>query len=72
MLCVRTEPELEPWCNEVAIVGGAVVPPLTGHMADLIGLRAALFVPGICYAGILAYGIYARRPAALCANPSAS
>ena len=25
----------------VAIVGGAVVPPLTGHMADLIGLRAA-------------------------------
>jgi MFS transporter, FHS family, L-fucose permease len=46
----------------VAIVGGAVVPPLTGHMADLIGLKAALFVPAICYAGILAYGIYARRP----------
>jgi len=56
----------------VAIVGGAVVPPLTGHMADLIGLRAALFVPAICYAGILAYGIYARRPVALSANPSAS
>ena len=47
----------------VAIVGGAVVPPLTGHMADLIGLPAALLVPAICYAGILAYGIYARRPA---------
>jgi len=47
----------------VCIVGGAVVPPLTGHMADLIGLKAALFVPAICYMGILAYGIYARRPA---------
>ena len=47
----------------VAIVGGAVVPPLTGHMADLIGLKAALFVPAICYVGILSYGIYARRPA---------
>ena len=46
----------------VAIVGGAVVPPLTGHMADVIGLKAALFVPAICYAGILGYGIYARRP----------
>ena len=48
----------------VAIVGGAIVPPLTGHVADLIGLKAALLVPAICYAGILSYGIYARRPAA--------
>ena len=48
----------------VCIVGGAVVPPLTGHMADLIGLKGALLVPAICYLGILAYGIYARRPAA--------
>jgi len=48
----------------VAIVGGAVVPPLTGHAADLFTLRTALLVPAVCYAGILAYGIYARRPAA--------
>ena len=47
----------------VAIVGGAVIPPLTGHAADLIGLKAALLVPALCYAGILSYGIYARRPA---------
>jgi MFS transporter, FHS family, L-fucose permease len=52
----------------VAIVGGAVVPPLTGHMADLIGLKAALLVPAICYAGILSYGIYARRPAVAAAT----
>ena len=48
----------------VAIVGGAVIPPLTGHTADVFSLRAALVVPAICYVGILAYGIYARRPAA--------
>lgn len=48
----------------VAIVGGAIVPPLTGFVADLIGLRLALLVPALCYAVIVAYGIYARRPAA--------
>jgi FHS family L-fucose permease-like MFS transporter len=46
----------------VAIVGGAIVPPITGHFADLEGLRAALVVPAACYAVILAYGVYARRP----------
>lgn len=48
----------------VAIVGGAVVPLITGHTADLVGLKSALFVPAICYAGILSFGIYARRPKA--------
>jgi FHS family L-fucose permease-like MFS transporter len=48
----------------VAIVGGAVIPPLTGHIADVFTLRTALIVPAICHVGILAYGIYARRPAA--------
>jgi MFS transporter, FHS family, L-fucose permease len=47
----------------VAIVGGAIVPPLTGHVADLTSLRFALAVPALCYAVILSYGIYARRPA---------
>lgn len=45
----------------VAIVGGAIVPLITGHAADLMGLKAALIVPGLCYAAIFAYGIYARR-----------
>lgn len=57
----------------VAIVGGAVIPPLTGHAADLIGLKAALIVPALCYAGILSYGIYARRAAvAVTSLPAAS
>ncbi len=47
----------------VAIVGGAIVPLITGGMADFAGLKAALIVPAICYAVICGFGIYARRPA---------
>jgi FHS family L-fucose permease-like MFS transporter len=46
----------------VAIVGGAIVPLVTGRAADLVGLRAALAIPALCYAGILLFGLYARRP----------
>ena len=47
-----------------AIVGGAVVPLLTGALADRTGsLRFALLLPALCYVAIAAYGIYARRPA---------
>jgi FHS family L-fucose permease-like MFS transporter len=46
----------------VAIVGGAVVPLVTGNAADLWGLKLALIVPAACYITILAYGWFARRP----------
>ncbi len=46
----------------MAIVGGAIVPPLTGLVVDGAGLRLALVVPALCYAGILAFGLFARRP----------
>jgi MFS transporter, FHS family, L-fucose permease len=46
----------------VAIVGGAVIPPLTGAIADRSGLHFSLMLPALCYAVILAYGFYARRP----------
>jgi FHS family L-fucose permease-like MFS transporter len=45
----------------MAIVGGAIIPPLTGHIADLTSLAFALLVPACCYSVILGYGIYARR-----------
>ena len=45
----------------VAIVGGAIVPLITGYAADLAGLRMALAVPALCYGVILAFGVYARR-----------
>lgn len=48
----------------VMIVGGALIPPLTGHVADLAGLRAALLVPALCYGAIAGFGLFARRTAA--------
>ncbi|MBN8830556.1 MAG: glucose/galactose MFS transporter, partial [Sphingomonadales bacterium] len=48
----------------VAIVGGAVVPPLTGSLADLTGsLSAALGLPALCYGVILLYGGWCARQA---------
>lgn len=48
-----------------AIVGGAIIPPLTGHLADTFGsLQFSLVLPALCYLLIAAYGLYARRPAA--------
>jgi FHS family L-fucose permease-like MFS transporter len=46
----------------VAIVGGAIVPLITGFAADVAGLRMSLAVPAICYLLILAFGWYARAP----------
>ncbi len=46
----------------MAIVGGAVVPPLTGHAADLWGWKAALIVPAGDHFCILLYGWMSRRP----------
>jgi len=40
----------------------AIVPPLTGHLADLFDLRMALLLPALCYAFIALFGVYARRP----------
>jgi FHS family L-fucose permease-like MFS transporter len=44
----------------LAIVGGAVIPLVTGYTADRIGLSLALLVPAICYLWIAAYGALAR------------
>lgn len=49
----------------VAIFGGAVVPLLTGGIADLTGsLAVSLTLPAVCYAIIAGYGVFARHPAA--------
>lgn len=47
----------------VAIAGGAIVPALYGALADNVGLAAALALPALCYATILGFGVFARRPA---------
>jgi FHS family L-fucose permease-like MFS transporter len=47
-----------------SIVGGAIIPLLTGVLADHIGLQPAFILPTICYVYIAAYGIAAiKRPA---------
>ncbi len=48
----------------VAIFGGAVIPLLTGMIADASGsLAVALALPAACYLVIAGFGFYARRPA---------
>ena len=48
----------------VAIFGGAVIPLVTGVIADATGsLAASLVLPALCYAVIAGFGWYARRPA---------
>jgi MFS transporter, FHS family, L-fucose permease len=45
----------------VAIFGGAVIPLLTGAIADMSGsLAAALILPALCYAIIAGFGLFAR------------
>jgi FHS family L-fucose permease-like MFS transporter len=40
----------------MAIVGGALIPPLTGKVADTFGLATAFLIPAVCYLWILVYG----------------
>jgi FHS family L-fucose permease-like MFS transporter len=53
----------------MAIVGGAVLPPVTGRIADWIkgsdGLHAAFLLPMLAYALICAFGISASRARAV-------
>jgi FHS family L-fucose permease-like MFS transporter len=49
----------------VAIVGGAVIPPLTGAFADVsASLQLALAIPALCYAVIAGFGLWTARKAA--------
>jgi len=41
----------------MSIVGGAIVPLITGKASELFGLKYALFIPLICFAYIVFYGL---------------
>ena len=45
----------------MAIVGGAIVPLITGAVADRASLATSLMVPAFCYIGIIVYGFLAAR-----------
>ncbi|MFK5599887.1 sugar MFS transporter [Methylobacterium sp. HMF5984] len=47
----------------VAIVGGAIVPVITGTLADHAGLGTALGVPVLCYLCVAGYGLANLRTA---------
>jgi MFS transporter, FHS family, L-fucose permease len=48
----------------IAIFGGAVIPLVTGIIADATGsLSFAFILPALCYAIIAGFGWFARRPA---------
>jgi MFS transporter, FHS family, L-fucose permease len=40
----------------MAVVGGAIIPLLTGALADHLGLAASLALPALCYVFIAAFG----------------
>lgn len=44
-----------------AIVGGAFIPVLMGHLADTYGLHRALVLPFLCYLFVIYYGISGFR-----------
>jgi MFS transporter, FHS family, L-fucose permease len=46
----------------MAIVGGAVIPWVTGRVADMIGLHHSFIIPFICYLYIIFYGLKGAAP----------
>jgi FHS family L-fucose permease-like MFS transporter len=46
----------------MAIIGGAILPPLMGHMADVTGsLQTALVIPLVGFCVVLAYGLVGHK-----------
>ncbi|VUD59655.1 L-fucose-proton symporter [Thalassocella blandensis] len=46
----------------MAIVGGAVIPPIQGLLADNIGLQLSFLLPIICYAYIIYFAVIGHKP----------
>ena len=45
-----------------AVVGGAVIPPLIGALADKMGIQQSFILPIICYLYIAFYGFVGHKP----------
>ncbi len=46
----------------MAIVGGGIVPPIQGLVADLVNIQISFLIPIVCYAYILFYGLVGSKP----------
>jgi len=55
-----------------AIVGGAIIPVVQGHIADVIGIHHAFFLPVICYLYIAVFGYLSRGTDSMTAPASAA
>ncbi len=44
------------------IVGGAIIPPAQGALADSLGVQLSFLLPVVCYLYILFYGLRGHRP----------
>jgi FHS family L-fucose permease-like MFS transporter len=56
----------------MAIVGGALLPPLTGQVADRFGLHSAFVVPAVAYAGLFVFALAATRARLTAASEAAT
>jgi FHS family L-fucose permease-like MFS transporter len=43
-------------------VGGAIIPPLIGKLADHVGIQYSFVIPVICYLYIAYYGMWGSKP----------
>lgn len=46
----------------MAIVGGAIIPVIAGHVADIMGIQMGFLIPLLCYAYIVFYGLKGYTP----------
>lgn len=66
-LSLPDDPSVAPYASMVlcmAVVGGAVIPVLTGMLADATTLATSLTLPAACYVAIAAFAIARGRTAA--------
>lgn len=45
----------------MAILGGALLPPVQGLIADSVGIHASFTIPLLAFAYIVFYGLYGYR-----------
>jgi len=45
-----------------AVVGGAIIPPALGKLADIVGIQYSFVLPMLCYLFIAYYGVLGSKP----------
>jgi FHS family L-fucose permease-like MFS transporter len=45
-----------------AVVGGAIIPPMLGKLADIVGIQHSFVLPMLCYLFIAYYGVLGSKP----------